>query len=158
LHAEHLPLHFALESSSAVALVLRKEKRMERAEKNQSQLGRIREPVTASGPVLIFNLAEEVRRLQAEQPWQAEHTANTLVKYPDLRIVLIALKAGARLPEHSTAGRLSIQTLSGDVVVHAHEDVFDLSAGNVLTLDQDVAHDVEARIDSVLLLTIAWPR
>jgi len=141
-----------------MATILRMDKRMKQTEKNMSQPGRIREPVAASGPTLTFNLAEEVQRLQGEQPWQAEHTANTLVKYPDLRIVLIALKAGARLPEHSTAGRLSIQTVSGGIVVHAHEQVFDLPAGSVLTLDQAVAHDVEAKTDSVLLLTIAWPR
>jgi quercetin dioxygenase-like cupin family protein len=131
---------------------------MTQAEKNQGHQGRIREPITSSGPTLTFNLADEVRRLQAEQPWQAEHTANTLVKYPDLRIVLIALKAGARLPEHSTGGRLSIQTLSGNTIVHVHEQVFDLPAGSVLALDHDVAHDVDAKTDSVLLLTIAWPR
>ena len=131
---------------------------MAQAEKNQSQQGRIREPAASSGPTLTYDLAEEVRRLQAEQPWQAEHTANTLVKFPDLRVVLIALKARARLAERTTAGRLSIQTLSGEIVVHVHQQTFDLPAGNVLALDHDVAHDVEAKSDSVFLLTIAWPR
>src|ERR1019366_4474658 len=42
--------------------------------------GRIRQPVPTSGPLLSFDLGDEVRRLQSEQPWQAEHTANTIVK------------------------------------------------------------------------------
>ena len=46
--------------------------------------GRIRQPVPTSGTLLSFDIAEEVRRLQSEQPWQAEHTANTIVKYSDL--------------------------------------------------------------------------
>jgi quercetin dioxygenase-like cupin family protein len=120
--------------------------------------GRIRQPVPTSGTLLSFDIAEEVRRLQSEQPWQAEHTANTIVKYPDLRIVLIALKAGGRLHEHQTAGRISIQSLSGEIRVHAQEQVIEMQAGRLLTLDHDVPHDVEAKCDSVFLLTIAWPK
>lgn len=130
---------------------------MDQQETNTSQQGRIRQPVATSGTALTFDLADEVRRLQSEQPWQAEHTANTLVKYPDLRVVLIALKAGGRLPEHRTAGRLSIQTLSGEIHVHAHGRVVEMPVGSLLALDQDVPHDVEAKTDSVFLLTIAWP-
>src|ERR1017187_7633655 len=120
--------------------------------------GRIRQPVSTSGTLLSFDIAEEVRRLQSEQPWQAEHTANTIVKYPDLRIVLIALKAGGRLHEHQTAERISIQSLSGEIRVHAQEQVIEMQAGRLLTLDHDVPHDVEAKCDSVFLLTIAWPK
>src|ERR1019366_7716753 len=87
--------------------------------------GGIRQPVPTSGTLLSFDIAEEVRRLQSEQPWQAEHTANTIVKYSDLRIVLIALKAGGRLHEHQTAGRISIQSLSGEIQVHAQEQVIE---------------------------------
>jgi quercetin dioxygenase-like cupin family protein len=123
-----------------------------------AQDGRVRQPVATSGTLLSFDIAEEVRRLQSEQPWQAEHTANTIVKYPDLRIVLIALKAGGRLHQHHTAGRLSIQSLSGEIHVHVDGQVIEMSTGKLLTLDRDVPHDVEATTDSVFLLTIAWPK
>lgn len=122
------------------------------------QNGRIRQPVTTSGTLLSFDIAEEVGRLQSEQPWQAEHTANTIVKYPDLRIVLVALKAGGRLQEHRTSGRLSIQSLSGEIHVHVEDQVIEMSTGKLVTLERDVPHDVEAKIDSVFLLTIAWPK
>ena len=131
---------------------------MDPQEMEASQQGRIRQPVATSGTVLTFDLADEVRRLQSEQPWQAEHTANTLVKYSDLRVVLVALKAGGRLPEHSTAGRLSIQRLSGEIYVRAHGQVVEMLAGTLLALDHDVPHDVEAKTDAVFLLTIAWPK
>lgn len=123
----------------------------------QKQEGRIRQPAATSGPMLSFDLVEEVRRLKSEQPWQAEHTANTIVKYPDLRIVLVALKAGGRLQEHQTAGRVSIQTLSGEIHVHVSGQEVDMTTGKLLTLEQNIPHDVEAKIDSVFLLTIAWP-
>ena len=124
----------------------------------QSHDGRIRQPVPTSGTLLSFDLSEEVHRLQSEQPWQAEHTANTIVKYPDLRIVLVALKAGARLHEHRTVGRVAIQSLSGEIRVHLDGTAIQMPAGKLLTLDHDVPHDVEAAKDSVFLLTIAWPR
>ena len=123
-----------------------------------AQNGRIRQPGATSGTLLSFDIAEEVRKLQSEQPWQAEHTANTIVKYSDLRIVLIALKAGGRLHEHQAAGRLSIQALSGEMNVHVDGQVIEMSTGKLLTLDRDVPHDVEAKADSVFLLTIAWPK
>lgn len=122
------------------------------------QEGRIRQPIPTSGTILSFDLSEEVRRLESEQPWQAEHTANTIVKYPDLRIVLVALKAGGRLHEHRTAGRLSIQALSGEIHVHVSGQLVEMKAGKLLTIESNVPHDVEAKVDSVFLLTIAWPR
>lgn len=120
--------------------------------------GRIRQPVPTSGTLLTFDLPTEIDRLLSEQPWQAEHTANTIAKYPDLRVVLIALKAGARLHEHRTTSRLSIQTLSGEMYVHVEGTPVEMHVGSLLTLEHDVAHDVEARTNSVFLLTIAWPR
>jgi quercetin dioxygenase-like cupin family protein len=127
-------------------------------EENRSTPGRIRQPVPTSETVMSFDLVKEVERLRSEQPWQAEHTANTLVKYPDLRIVLVALKAGGRLHEHRTVGRLSIQTLFGEVQVHAEGKRIDMRSGALLTLEHDVPHDVEAKTDSVFLLSIVWPK
>ncbi len=126
--------------------------------KDRSAGGRIRQPVPASGTSLTFDLSKEVDRLLSEQPWQAEHTANTIAKYPDLRVVLVALKAGGRLHEHRTAGRLSIQTLSGEIYVHVEGARLEMPAGSLLTLEHDVVHDVEAKTNSVFLLTIAWPK
>lgn len=123
---------------------------------DEKHQGRIREPIPTSGPLLFFDLNQEIQRLISERPWQAEHTANTIVKYSDLRIVLIALRTGAQLNEHRTAGRISIQSLAGTVRVNAGGNVIDLPPGNLLTLDRDVLHSVVALQDSVFLLTIAW--
>jgi len=125
---------------------------------DRPQEDRIRTPVPTSGALLTFDLANEVSRLEAEQPWQAEHTANTIVKFPDFRIVLIALKAGGRLREHRTGGRVSIHCVTGEMKVHVQDKLVALAAGTLLCLDRDVPHDVEATTDSVFLLTIAWPK
>jgi quercetin dioxygenase-like cupin family protein len=82
----------------------------------------------------------------------------TLVKYDDLRVVLMALRASTRVPDHRTDGHISMQTIRGHLRIRAGGRTFDLAAGGLLALDGGVAHDVEALEDSALLLTIAWPR
>ena len=114
---------------------------------------------TLSGPVLQFDLARELDQLHRDEAWlQATgRSSKTLVKYPNLRIVLIAMKANTRTHEHTAAGRISVHTLNGHIRLHLPERVVDLPAGNLLALDQCVSHDVEASEDSAFLLTLSWP-
>ena len=67
--------------------------------------------------VLIPN---EVQSMWKEEAWQknAGRSARTLIKYPDLRIVLVSMKAGARFKQHKTSARFAILTLAGHVRLH----------------------------------------
>lgn len=105
-----------------------------------------------------FDLQAEVHRLKAETTWNTGHNARTLVKQDDLRVVLIALQQDARLPEHQTEGRLSVQVISGHVQIRASGRTFNLRTGGLLALDPAIRHDVTAVDESAVLLTIAWPR
>jgi quercetin dioxygenase-like cupin family protein len=110
-----------------------------------------------AAPYLEFDLASERDRLRREPEWQSGQNAKTLVKFDNLRIVLMSLKTHARIPGHHTEGRISIHAVSGHIQVHAEGRTFDLPAGALLALDQDLPHDVEALEESDVLLTIAWP-
>jgi quercetin dioxygenase-like cupin family protein len=114
---------------------------------------------TLSRSVLQFNLASELDQLYRDESWlpPTGRSSKSLVKYPDLRIVLIAMRANTRMHEHTAAGRISVHTLKGHIRLHLPERVVDLPAGNLLALDQCVSHDVEASEDSALLLTLSWP-
>jgi quercetin dioxygenase-like cupin family protein len=114
---------------------------------------------TLSGPLLQFDLASELDQLHRDDSWlyATGRSSKTLVKYPDLRIVLIAMKANTRMHEHTAAGRISIHSLNGHIQLHLPEQVVDLPAGHLLALDQCVPHDVEASEDSAFLLTLSWP-
>jgi len=118
-----------------------------------------RRPHTSSmsSPFLEFDLTSEVDRLHGESTWNTGQNARTLIKYDDLRVVLIALKAGARIPEHKANGRISVQLLSGHVRLNASGRAFNLLPGSLLALDERAPHDLEALEESALLLTIAWP-
>jgi len=105
-----------------------------------------------------FSLESEVHRLKAETTWSTGQNARTLVKYEDLRVVLIALQRDARLSEHQTEGRVSVHVISGHVQVRASGRTFNLRTGGLLTLDPAIRHDVTAIDESAILLTIAWPR
>ncbi|MGH9253255.1 MAG: hypothetical protein ACRD3C_01660 [Vicinamibacterales bacterium] len=111
-----------------------------------------------AAPFLEFDLTRELEQLHGEPGWNDGQNAKTLVKYDDFRVVLTALKARARLPEHQTKGRISIQTVAGHILVRAEGRTFDLPAGTLLALDQNLPHDVEALEESAFLITIAWPR
>src|ERR1017187_7272718 len=114
---------------------------------------------TLSGLLLQFDLASELDQLHRDESWLqiTGRSSKTLVKYPDLRIVLIAMKANTRMHEHMAAGKISVQLLNGHIRIHLPEQVVDLPAGHLLALDQCVPHDVEATEDSAFLLTLSWP-
>src|ERR1017187_10416496 len=114
---------------------------------------------TLSGTLLQFDLATELDQLHRDESWlqTTGRSSKTLVKYPDLRIVLIAMEANTRMHEHTAAGKISGYALNGHIRIHLPEQVVDLPAGHLLALDQCVPHDVEASEDSAFLLTLSWP-
>ena len=114
---------------------------------------------TLSGPMLQFDLASELDQLHRDESWlqTTARSSKTLVKYPDLRIVLIAMKANTRMHEHTAASKISANSLRGHIRLRLPEQVVDLPAGHLLALDQCVPHDVEASEDSAFLLTLSWP-
>jgi quercetin dioxygenase-like cupin family protein len=108
-------------------------------------------------PYLEFDLARELHQLQQEAGWLNGQNAKTLVKYDDLRVVLIGLRTNERMPGHKTTGRITIHMISGHIRLHAMGRTFDLVLGSLLSLDKEVSHDLQALEDSAFLLTIAWP-
>jgi quercetin dioxygenase-like cupin family protein len=105
-----------------------------------------------------LDLAREAEELRQGEPWQTNgHNAKTLAKYPNLRVVLLAFREGARMGEHRAPGQLTLHVLSGEVQLRLPEQIVDVSAGSLLTLEGSLLHDLEARRDSVVLLTLSWP-
>ena len=114
-------------------------------------------PTPMAAPYLEFDIASELEQLRREPAWQSGQNAKTLVKFDDLRIVLMSLQARSRIPGHQTEGRISIHAVAGHIQVRAQGRTFDLPSGRLLALDRGLPHDVEALEDSAVLLTIAWP-
>lgn len=112
-------------------------------------------------PLMQFDLDHELELLRRETSWEREtgRSSKTLAKYPDFRIVLVGMKAGSHMNDHRAEARISIQALEGKILLHLpDQNRIELSAGQLMTLDCAVHHDVEALAESAFLLTIAWSK
>lgn len=104
-----------------------------------------------------FSLEALDRDLRAEPAyWVEGHTAVTLAKYPDLRIVLVAMRKGAHVGDASGFARLTVLALKGHAVLHHAEGTLHLEAGQLATFDHRMGLDLEAEEDCSVLLTLAW--
>ncbi len=107
------------------------------------------------GPLQSFNLDEELARLRQEEAWlQGQRNAITLRKGQGLNVVLLVMRSGDRLEEHSAPGPISLSVREGRVRFTAGEVVEEAGPETVLTCDAGVRHIVEALDDAVCLLTI----
>lgn len=101
-----------------------------------------------------IDIAAELSKIRSRG---ADVSSTTLLKTDTLRIVLMALRGGAKLHEHHADGRLSVQVLEGEVDFTAENTPCRLHSGMIVSLEARVPHQVAACSDAVLLLTIAWP-
>lgn len=116
----------------------------------------MREPASPDHGV-TFDLGAIAEELRSEEAYLREgHTARTLVRTPDLRIVVIALKAGETISEHRASVTVSVQTLSGHVQLQLPDRTVDVPEGRLLAMGAGLSHDVYAEKDSTFVLTLGW--
>lgn len=117
----------------------------------------LRTSPSLGGTVMYVDLETAQKQLHEEEQWRKlGRNAMTLVKYPDMRIVLTVMRAGTRIEPHKTEGRVAVQSLAGRIRLNLGGEVVDLPAGRLVTLDRMVEHDVEAVEDSAFLLWVSW--
>jgi quercetin dioxygenase-like cupin family protein len=105
----------------------------------------------------VFDLAAIDAELRREDAYGRDgHTARTLVREGDIRVVLIVMRAGARIAEHRANETASIHALSGHVRLRLPDRDAELLAGRLLVLERGLPHDVEAISESAFLLTLGW--
>ena len=106
---------------------------------------------------LSFNLEAIADELRAEPAYTREgQAARTLIRTPDLRVILVALRAGKTISEHQASVTASVHALSGHVRLQLPERMEDVPAGSLLVLGSGLPHDVYAVTDSTFLLTLGW--
>ena len=115
-----------------------------------------RTPRPLTGPVLSFNLPQEIAALRAEVEYAKGHNGRTLIKNSDFRLVLVALQQGAQLHEHRTDLHLAVQPLSGHLRVHLPDEVVNLHPDQLLSLGRDQTYSIEAVEPTEFLLWVGW--
>jgi quercetin dioxygenase-like cupin family protein len=73
---------------------------------------------------------------------------------PGIRGLLLHLRAGEQIPEHSTPGAITVQSLAGEAVFASGEAEITLTPGTLVSVSPAAPHRVAARQDSLLLVTI----
>ena len=105
----------------------------------------------------LFDLTQEMKRSEEQKPWPMGHTARTLFKKADFRMVLISMEKGSVLKEHHADGTISVQVLEGAIRFTTQGEAHTLRPNCVVALGASIKHQVEALDKSAFLLTIAWP-
>jgi quercetin dioxygenase-like cupin family protein len=110
--------------------------------------------------VIRKSLSAELEKLKDAESWQREagRSSETIVKYPEFRIVLVRMKQGSYMSHHRAEGPISMHSVFGKIRVHLPDDrTEELGPGDLLALERGLEHDVEALEECALLLTIVWP-
>ena len=110
--------------------------------------------------IIRKNIPVELEKLKDAKSWQREtgRSSETIVKYPEFRIVLIRMKPGSYMSHHRAEGPISIHAVLGKIRVHLPDGrTEELVPGDLLAIERGLEHDVEAVDECAFLLTIAWP-
>lgn len=105
-------------------------------------------------PTLV-DLHKEVARFPPHD--ESGRRAETLLKAPDLRVVLVTMRAGAELAEHTAPGTITMQPLRGRFQFSTSDSVQEIVAGDLVSVSGRVRHAVHCLDDGAFLLTLAWP-
>ena len=109
-----------------------------------------------AGPVLAFDLAEQIAALQAEEPYRRSGRAGrTLAKSGRFRLVLTAMADGNEINTHQADSPMTLQVVQGSLTFRTAGQEYRLNAGQVLFFGPGEAHDIRAVEDSALLLTLS---
>jgi quercetin dioxygenase-like cupin family protein len=112
--------------------------------------------VFVPGGIRVFDLASESRDValsgSREHP---EHTGRTIARLETLRLTLMSLKSGASIKRHQSEHEISIQTVSGHVVLHTTLGRIELPSGGVAVLQRSTPHEIVAQGDSAILITVS---
>ena len=104
-----------------------------------------------------FDLGAEAKRF-APGEGESGRRAETLIKTDQLRVVLVTLREGAALHEHTAPGPITIQALQGRITVTAEGNDHRFEPGGLISIAAGVKHAVRGDTASAFLLTIAWPK
>ncbi len=106
------------------------------------------------GPAHLLDLEQTADRLLAQLPGNRRQT-ETLAREAGSSVVLMALEAGDAIQEHSAGGPVSVHLLRGHATLTAGDNAFDLRPGQLVFMQPNVRHAIQAEEQSVVLLTLS---
>lgn len=78
-----------------------------------------------------------------------------LINRPGYRLILLNLRRGQSVPEHATQETVTVYAVHGNITFYGGQTPYDLRAGEVLSIEGGVPHQLTAHEDSSLLVVAA---
>lgn len=99
----------------------------------------------------------EIAKVRQSPEWRegTGRITRMLVKHSGLRVALVAMKSGTQWTDHKTPSRISVQPVQGRIRFRTPDGEITLGIGELLVLDANVPHSVEALEDAAFLLTLS---
>ena len=72
-----------------------------------------------------------------------------------MRIVLIALHAGAEMKTHTAPGIIGVHVLEGVIIFTTEKRTTEMEEGKMVALHAGIPHSVTAKSESIFLLTLS---
>jgi|SRR5690606_23111 len=108
-----------------------------------------------NAPLVGIDLPRFIEQIKKEPAWlNGPRNAITVFKSDCLRLVLIALHAGAEMPSHTAEGTISVQVLEGSIRFGTNEETMLLTKNQMVALHERIPHSVRALEESLFLLTL----
>ena len=109
-----------------------------------------------AGPELTFDLPALLRGLKAEESYtRSGRAGRTLAKSGRLRVTITAMAKENVIGTHQSDSPMTLHVLEGHIIFRAGSEVHELRAGQLLYFGPGDAHDIEAREESALLITLS---
>lgn len=106
-------------------------------------------------PMVTIDLPAFMQQIKEETTWKdSDRNAITVFKTNGMRVVLIALHAGAEMVKHTANGIINLQVLEGKIKFSTDECTVELSKGQIIAFHNSIPHNVLAREESIFLLTL----
>ena len=79
---------------------------------------------------------------------------NVLLETEKAKFIRITFKEGQVMKKHHALFPISIQLISGQIDFGVENEILNLNAGGLISLDGGVSHDLTAKKESIVLLTV----
>ncbi|MCO6460364.1 MAG: hypothetical protein J5I59_03105 [Saprospiraceae bacterium] len=109
-----------------------------------------------NAPAVEMDLNKFIVQIRNEETWKSSgHNSITIFKSDQMRIVLIGLHDKAVLKKHHSNAVISVQVIEGNIVFVTPDESYSLTQGQMIALQPNIPHSVEAKCESFFLLTLA---
>lgn len=111
-------------------------------------------PDSAASGAVVFHLAEELRAIEHAGAAPNGRSARTLSAAETLRVTLMRLDRGSKVPPHQSKGPVTVQVMNGAVTLHIADLPHQLGEGDLATFDGGLMHALESLDGATLLVAM----